>query len=695
MTFSEWLQIFFALLGLFCAGTVFLFRRFGPASWLLGCFLLFCDAIPIICIISGDPAVRLAEEAFRAAVSFMLVATPIGLIFAWSFNRANYRQVLAEKSKLIAAVLFPVPLLLLLLFVLRPALDEGATPEHFVALGPSGYLASLYLLVISVMGLSSLEQAVRCVEERVRWEIKFLALGLASSFAAIVYVASKALLFSFRNAFVPKDAFYVFTLIFPLSCVLILAAWRRSTGYGRIPVSQSLIYSSVTLLSVGGYLIISAVLARWVSSQGEFGHQTQGAVFLMSVVALATILMWTGFRHRVRNWIRRNVFAGKYDYRQFWMEATEKVRSVDGPESSALALAGIIQRALGAIDISIWLRNRNTESLRVAGALGRVAESQNKEIKGILEKFVEIADPVTVEEIEKMPDNAAVKLFSQKTGAAILVPLCSSERLVGLLAVGSDRSGRKYNWDTREFLRVLASHAASEFHKHELLGTLVAAKEAEAFKSFSTFLLHDLKNFASTLSLVAKNASRHQGNPDFQRDAFQSIFDTAEKMKRLCNNLRTFSSNLAANRKQDDLNRIVRASIISLNGSLSNQIHMELEELPSVFIDAEEVAKVLQNLLLNASEATKGGGAITVRTVLQNGSVELTVTDGGKGMTRDFLDKELFLPFRTTKSDGLGIGLFQCKKIIEAHNGRIQVTSEEGKGTVVSVSLPVGIQTVH
>jgi putative PEP-CTERM system histidine kinase len=236
---------------------------------------------------------------------------------------------------------------------------------------------------------------------------------------------------------------------------------------------------------------------------------------------------------------------------------------------------------------------------------------------------------------------------------------------------------------------VLANHAASEFHKYELLATLVAAKEAEAFKSFSTFLLHDLKNFASTLSLIAKNAARHHGNPDFQKDAFQSILQTAEKMKRLCSNLRSFSSNLAANKKREDLNNVVKSVVNSLNATLPNQFHLDLSELPPILIDPEEITRVLQNLLLNAQQAISSSGSIEIITTYHDEMVELDVIDDGIGMSKEFLEKELFLPFHTTKSDGLGIGLFHCKRIIEAHGGDISIRSEENKGTVVRIRFPI------
>ncbi len=682
-------QIFITIFGLFCAVRVWLVRRFGPASWLLSFFLVFCTITAGIGFFTADPVAQPLEWIFRADISAMLMAAPLGLLFAWSVDRSDYRQVLAGKRKLVTAVIAPIPLLLASLWLFHPSMNGISISEDYVALGPSGYLASLYLIIISVVAVSTLEQAVRSVEERYRWEIKFLVLGMAGSYAAIIYVASKALIYSHRYALVPRDSFYVFACIFPVSCVLILVSWRRSSGNARIPVSQTLIYSSITLLSVGAYLIVSAILARWVGSWSEFGLQTQAFVFLLSIIALASILLWTSFRHRVRNWIRRYIFAGKYDYRQFWMEATEKVRSVDGPESSALALANIIQSALGAIDVSVWLRRPDPDRLLMAGALGCYADSQEKEVKGVLESFVQVADPVTVDEVGKVSDKPEVQQFIKQARAVLLVPLCSSGRIVGLLTIGSDRSGRAYNWEAREFLRVLANHAASEFHKYELLSSLVAAKEAEAFKSFSIFLLHDLKNFASTLSLVAKNAGRHQANPDFQRDAFQSVFETAEKMKRLCNNLRLFSASLASNRKQDDLNKIVKSAAGVLNTGLLDRIHFELSDLPPVYVDSEEVARVLQNLLMNAQQAISPAGSITIKTARNDGMAELIVTDDGIGMTREFLEKELFLPFHTTKSDGLGIGLFQCKKIIEAHGGEIYIQSEEGKGTAVRVRLPL------
>jgi signal transduction histidine kinase len=83
------------------------------------------------------------------------------------------------------------------------------------------------------------------------------------------------------------------------------------------------------------------------------------------------------------------------------------------------------------------------------------------------------------------------------------------------------------------------------------------------------------------------------------------------------------------------------------------------------------------------------GGQIRVQTGRRNGWVVLAVTDNGCGMSPDFIQRNLYRPFQTTKKKGIGIGMFHCKMIVEAHRGKMEVESEPGKGTAFRVLLPV------
>jgi putative PEP-CTERM system histidine kinase len=684
------LQLSAAVVGVGLALLCSTSRRLGPASGFLAAFLVPASLSAAVLSTNellngrGDP------ESLRIPFVLLLLSAPGGLLFAVTLTRANHRQALRKRGWILATICLLAPLLSASLFMsLAGDDDDLAVPEGYLILGHAGYACALYLLAVSVLILASLERMMRSAEDHVRWEIKFVVLGIYASFATLTYLASRMLLYSPGACALSGDAVRVFPIIFLVACLLTVVSWHRSSGQSRVVVSQGVIYGSISFLGIGIYLIASSLAAQWAGTLVRGGVEIQAVVFLLFALLFATVLLSTRIRHRIRHWIRKNFFEGRYDYRTFWMEATEKVRASDPVEEAASALADLIIRALGILDVTVWLRSGEPGNLRLLAVRGCAAGPPPKELPGVIEKIEHLSEPFTPNERGGANDVVLDPEFLRKTSASLIVPLRSGGETVGLLTVGSDRSGQSFNWEAGEFLRVLGCHAAGELHKAEMLETLVAAKEAEAFRSFSTFLLHDLKNFASTLSLIAKNAARHQGNPEFQRDAFQSVFDTAEKMKRLCNSLRTFAGAIAVQKQHEDLNRIVRDVAESFDGSLSARLRLDLGELPPVLVDAEEVSRVLQNLLLNAGEATSAQGSVIVRTSRRDGTVELTVEDDGKGISKNFLERELFLPFRTTKSNGLGIGLFQSKKILEAHGGTIGVESEEGKGTRVTASFPL------
>jgi putative PEP-CTERM system histidine kinase len=678
-----WIEAAAFVAGMGLAVLIVVFPRFGPGSrHLLWLILPACISAGVGAFATDFIGLS-AEDSFRLSFSLIILAAAGGYAASGALSRQAKRTYLAIVCALSV-------LLVALLYLITPPYLEGVqAPEGYIATGFVGYVSALFLLVISVIVLAGLEQILRSATETVRWELKFLFLGIGALYAAIIYVSSHVLLFSPRSGLLLAGSIGLFHSVFLVSCGLIAVSWRRGSGRAHVAVSHGFIYSSITLLCVGVYLIASSLIARWASRWGDVGLPLEALVFLLSAIVMAALILGTAFRHRARAWIRRNIFAGRYDYRRYWLEATERIRSIDPPVTTAAALVDIVHRAVGAIDVSVWIRRWNPNRLHHLSSIGTISETLDKEVSGVVEELLDVLEPLSLEELGRKQGAAAAKGFAAKAHASLLVPLVSSDRIVGVITVGSDRSGRPYDWEAREFLRALAGHAAGEFHKSELLETLVEAKEDEAFRAFSTFVLHDLKNFASTLSYIAQNAPRHQNNPEFQKDAFQSVFDTAEKMKQLCNSLRSFSSTLAADKKPSDLNQIVRSVADSLNAGIQEHLELELRDLPPVIVDSEELRRVILNLLINAREAIAEDGAMIVRTIALGDKVEVSVEDNGKGMSPEFMEKDLFQPFRTTKSGGLGIGLFQSKKIMEAHRGSIVIESKEGKGTKVRLTFPV------
>lgn len=669
MTFNA-LELLAALAGLILAVVVAVVPRFGPASWTLSVFLVpGALASASLGLISLVPA-----WTFRSATTFALSALVVcaagACLAGFTINRDDYAGHLRKRRWSAGALAAAVPVILLL--------------THAFPASPAGHYSALYMILASVIALATLEQTLRSAEEHVRWEIKFLLLGIASSVGAILYSASTILLYPARYAAFSVESLWIFPLIFLFSCAMIFQSWRRSTGRSRVVVSQGVIYSTITLLSVGAYLIVAGLAARRVGAWST-DVPAEALFFIVSVLVLLTAVTGTAFRHRMNRWIRRHVFSGRYDYRSLWIDASERVRTLDSTAVPVEGLADLIHGTVGSLEISIWGRDGDSDSMYLLAVRGSIGGRLPDEIPDAVRGLQGITTPVSVEEVGAGTELPAIL---RQAEASLVVPLVSARRLVGFITVGADRSGKPFDWETREFLRVLAVHSASEFHKAELLAALVESREAEAIQTVSTFLLHDLKNFASTLSLIAKNAGRHRANPAFQLDAFQSIVDISEKMKRLCSSLRTFSGTLAANKEACDLNGILEMVSGAFETTSGRTVRRELSSLPPVLADREEIGRLIQNLLMNAHEASPDGAAVALRSAAENGRIAVTVTDRGKGIPAGFLEKGMFQPFHTTKPEGLGIGLFHSKKIVEAHAGSIEVISREGYGTTIRILLP-------
>jgi signal transduction histidine kinase len=188
--------------------------------------------------------------------------------------------------------------------------------------------------------------------------------------------------------------------------------------------------------------------------------------------------------------------------------------------------------------------------------------------------------------------------------------------------------------------------------------------------------------------LMVQNLPAHYDNPAFRDDMMRVISGSVAKMNAMCSRLSLLTQRLELHRTESDLNDLIRFTLAELDGSFKASLRQELLPMAPLSVDTEQIQKVLMNLLLNANEAVGEGGEICVKTEHAGRWAVLSVRDNGCGMTHEFMKQSLFRPFKTTKSNGLGIGLFHTKMLVEAHQGRIEVESAEGIGTTFRVLLP-------
>ncbi len=223
---------------------------------------------------------------------------------------------------------------------------------------------------------------------------------------------------------------------------------------------------------------------------------------------------------------------------------------------------------------------------------------------------------------------------------------------------------------------------------------LIENVQMQSLQMIGSVLAHDLHSLSLRLTLLSQNLERFYGDPAFLQSAKRVLDDTVERMRGLVESFRERQQAIVV-KIRTDVNGVLR--------TLSQQLR--LRELPGVELEENYAASTpiwadpffLTNafrvLLENALDAMPAGGRLTLRTCSVGGvspTVEVTVADTGTGMTPEFVERELFMPFRSGKSRGLGLGMYICQQIIHLHDGKISVESEPKRGTTFHLKFPAG-----
>ncbi|MDX2495466.1 MAG: ATP-binding protein, partial [Desulfuromusa sp.] len=180
------------------------------------------------------------------------------------------------------------------------------------------------------------------------------------------------------------------------------------------------------------------------------------------------------------------------------------------------------------------------------------------------------------------------------------------------------------------------------------------------------------------------NARDYISDPEFQQDMLGTVGNTVENMKGLIARLKNIKEKPELVIASVPLNTIIQDAV----ETAGTNIEVSGQSV-QVAVDEEEIYKVILNLLVNAAEATGDGKPVLIKYGRRDILAFVEVSDSGCGMSADFIEDKLFKPFETTKKHGFGIGLYQCKQIIQSHGGEIEVESLDGKGTTFTMLLPV------
>jgi signal transduction histidine kinase len=220
-------------------------------------------------------------------------------------------------------------------------------------------------------------------------------------------------------------------------------------------------------------------------------------------------------------------------------------------------------------------------------------------------------------------------------------------------------------------------------------------RQFQAFTRLSAMLTHDLKNAITGLSMLVANMERQWEREEFRADAVTSLREATDKLRglvaRLSKPVETLSGEYRRTLRPVDLVPVIRRVLDATAARSSfHEVETDLPGSLEASVDADRVASVVENLVVNALEAMGAKpGRLTVAAGREGADqIFITVADTGAGMSAEFVRAKLFQPFATTKKQGLGLGLYTCREVVEAHGGRLTVESEPGSGTRFRVVLP-------
>jgi putative PEP-CTERM system histidine kinase len=644
----------------------------------------------------------LLPEEFVYWQNWRLFATSLlpglWLFFSLTYSRGNVRECLRTwRFPLLASILLPVALASGICGRLIVSISKkSAENQWLLNFATSGVLLNLFFLIVSVLVLMNLERTFRATVGTMRWRVKFMILGVGVLWAVRAYTSSQTLLFragSIRLQALDSAALFV-------ACILLLRSLARAGCFEvRVYPSSSVLHSSFTILLAGVYLITIGALSKAASLFGtELAFEVKAFLLLAALVMLTVLLLSETVRSSTRRFVSRHFHRPLYDYRTIWRDFTKGTARCLEQSELCEAVAKLISEIFQALSVTIWLLDGPKEELTFAAStsLSRAKAGQLRleraDLAIVLQGLRNHPEPIDIDSSKEIWAVLLRRLHPdefQKGGNRICVPMLSGSELLGLITLGDRVGGVAYWSQDFDLLKTINDQAAACLLNIQLSQRLLQAKQVEAFQTMSTFFVHDLKNTASTLSLMLQNLPVHFNDPAFREDALRGVSRTVTHINDLIGRLGLLRQELGIQSVESDLNELVTQALKRVDGDPSIELVKELGPLPKLRLDPAQIQNVVTNLVLNAKDAVAAAGQIRIATSQQNGWVVLAVTDNGCGMTSHFIQHSLFRPFQTTKQKGIGIGMFQCKTIVEAHHGRIEVDSIPGKGTSFRVLLPV------
>ena len=566
----------------------------------------------------------------------------------------------------------------------------GFTGLEVVQQGALARPGLFLMLTMTVLALVLLEQLYRNVSADWLWNVKPLCLGLAGTFVFDLYFYADAVLFSRIDNAAWSIRGAVHGLVVPL---LALSVSRSHDWATRIRLSQKLVLHTATLTVAGGYLLFISAVAYYVRYfGGEWGRALQLALVFVALMAFGVLAGSASMRAKLRVQVRKHFFSYRYDYREEWLRFTRALSPQDSPRETGRQVIRGLADLLESPGGGLWLRDATQPFFVQAVRWNMAAVAAREEDGSSLCAFLaESGWVINLEEVrcfQRRYDGLELPAWLlELANAWLVVPLLVGSELIGFVVLTSPRTRLEVNWEVNDLLKTAGRQAAGFIAQMQATEALLEARKFDAFNRMSAFVVHDLKNIVSQLSLMLRNAERHRANPEFQQDMLMTVQHSVERMRQLMLQLREGTTPDGAPCGVD-LARVI-ARIQAAKARQDRAFETQIGEALVTRGHEERIERVVGHLVQNALDATERSGKVWVKLDRQGGQARIEVGDTGRGMSPEFIREHLFKPFETTKQSGMGIGAYESLQYVHELGGKMLVDSEVNKGTRVTILLPI------
>ena len=589
---------------------------------------------------------------------------------------------------------FLIALILTYFFIDASVGESEKSLQLYVAFFDSFF--RIFIIICIILAISICVYAYRSageIEERKR--LQWLLLGFfIGPFSFVIFWVIPIYLIG--HTLIPESLILIFLTAIPFTFSIAIIKYHLMDI--NLIVRRSVVYTIILAAIIITYVGISSVITLFVSDINP--------AFPSVLTALAVVALLQPVKTGVQKFVDKKFFRVEYDYREEQKRFLDDIKNIYYIQSLAGLIVKRVDNLIPVEKIGFFELNNRTGRVKIIAnkgwdlLSGRSIRFESENLKTDMSLPVAVDDKV---ELGLKIESADVKVF-KRWGMVLVFPVKSPTGIIhGFLVLGAKKSGARFLKDDIDLLNSVVAASALAIDRiklqEELILEQLEAKRLEELNELKSFFMHtithELKTPLTSIKLFTEKLQDKKHFDSDKADFFLNVIDgESDKLRRLIDNILDYARIEKGMKtyvqKPINLSQVVNKAVESMKYQfmISKQTLEVLTSPDDIIINADEdaVERAITNLLTNAIKYSSAESKTFLSVRKVNGNALIEVKDHGRGISDEDL-KNIFEPFKrvkaveTKKIEGTGLGLAIVKHIMDAHQGKVEVESEIGKGS--------------